>query len=83
MWRLHRIGRITPSNFYDVIPCKSGKSKTLLNKLINYVAAPPNLPSLIYGREMEAAAKKSYTDLAKKYHESLMVYATGLHINTE
>lgn len=36
VWRL-RIGRITTSNFYDVIPCKFGKSKTLLNKLMNYV----------------------------------------------
>ena len=58
VWRLHRVGRITASNFYDVIHCKSGKSKTLLNKLMNYVAVPPNLPSLVYGREMEAVAKK-------------------------
>ena len=28
-------------------------------------------------------AKKSYTDLVKKYHENLMVYSTGLHINVK
>ena len=56
VWRLHRVGRITASNFYDVIHCKSGK--ILLNKLMNYVAIPPNLPSLVYGREMEPVAKK-------------------------
>ena len=50
---------------------------------MNYVAVPPNLPSLIYGREMEAVAKKSYTDLVKKYHENLMVFSTGLHINVK
>ena len=83
VWRLHRVGRITASNFYDVIHCKSGKSKTLLNKLMNYVAVPPNLPSIVYGREMEAVAKKSYTDLVKKYHENLMVFSTGLHINVK
>ena len=83
VWRLHRVGRITASNFYDVIHCKSGKSKTLLNKLMNYVGVPPNLPSLVYGREIEAVAKKNYTDLVKKYHESLMVYSTGLHINVK
>ena len=26
--RLHQVGRITASDFYDVILCKSGKSKT-------------------------------------------------------
>ena len=61
VWRLHRVGRITASNFYDVIHCKSGKSKTLLNKLMNYVAVPPNLPSLVYGREMEVVPKKKVT----------------------
>ena len=60
VWRLRRVGRITASNFYDVIHCKSGKSKTLLNKLMNYVAVPPNLPSLVYGREMEAVARKKF-----------------------
>ena len=51
---------------------------------MNYVAVPPNLPSLIYGREMEASiAKKSYTDLVKKYHQNLMVFSTGLHINVK
>ena len=50
---------------------------------MNYVVVPPNLPSLVYGREMEAVAKKSYTDLVKKYHENLMIYSVGLHINTK
>ena len=81
VWRLHRVGRITASNFYDVIHCKFGESKTLLNKLMNYVAVPPNLLSLVYGSEMEAVAKKSYTDLVKKYRENLMVHSTGLHSN--
>ena len=58
VWRQHRVGRITASNFCDVIHCKSGKSKILLSKLIDYVAVPPNLPNLVYGREMEAVAKK-------------------------
>ena len=58
VWRLHPVGRITASNFYDVIHCKSCKSKTLLNKLMNYVAVRPNLPRLVDGREMEAVAKK-------------------------
>ena len=83
VWKLHRIGRITASNFYDVIRCKSGKSKILLNKLMNCVVVPPNLPSPVYGREMEVVAKKSCTDLTKKYHENFMVYLTGLHINTK
>ena len=61
VWRLHRVGRITAFYFYDVIHCKSGKSKTLLNKLMNYVAVPPNLPSLVYGREMEVVPKKKVT----------------------
>ena len=50
---------------------------------MNYVAVPPNLPSIVYGREMETVAKKSYTDLVKKYHENLMVFSTGLHINVK
>ena len=50
VWRLHRLGRISASNYYDVIP---GKSKTLLSKFINYVALTPNLSSLVYGREMK------------------------------
>ena len=47
-----------------------------ISKLINYVAAPSNLPSLIYGKEMTAVAKKIYT-------ENLMVYSTGLQINAK
>ena len=50
---------------------------------MNYVAVPPNFPSLVYGREMEAVAKKSYTNVVKKYHENLMVYSTGFHINVK
>ena len=50
---------------------------------MNYVAVPPNLPSFAYGREMEAVAKNSYTDLVKKYHENLMLYSTDLHINAK
>ena len=83
VWILHRVNRITASNFYDVIHWKYGKSKTLLNKLMNYVAVPPNLASLVYGKEMKAVAKKSYTDLVKKYHDNLMVYVTILHINAK
>ena len=45
-------------------------------KLINYVAAPSNLPSLVCAREMGAAAKKNFT-------EKLMVYSIDLHINTK
>ena len=33
---------------------------------MNYVAVPPNLPRVVYEREMEAVAKKSYTNLVKK-----------------
>ena len=50
---------------------------------MNYVAVPPNLPSLVYGREMEIVSKKSYTDLVKKYQQNVMVYSTGLHINAK
>ena len=50
---------------------------------MNYVAVPPTFPSLVYGREMEAVAKKSYTNLVKKYHENLMVYSTGFYINVK
>ena len=45
---------------------------------MNYVAVPPNLPSLVYGREIKAVPKTSYTVFVKKYHENLMVYSTGL-----
>ena len=50
---------------------------------MNYVAVPPNLPILVYVRDMEAVAKKSYADLVTKYHENLMVYSTGFHINVK
>ena len=58
VWRLYRVGTITASNFYDVIHYRCGRSKNLLNKLMNYVAVPLNLASLVYGREIEAVAKK-------------------------
>ena len=50
---------------------------------MNFVAVPPDLPCLVYGREMEAVAKKSFTDLVINYHGNLMVYSTGLYINTK
>ena len=58
MWRLQRVGKITASVSYDVIHCKYGKNKTLLKKLMNHVTVIPDLPSLFYGREMEAFAQK-------------------------
>ena len=76
----HQIGRITPWNFCDVIHCKSGKSKVSLKKLMNYVAVPLNSPSLVYGREVETAAKKSYTNSVKK-HENFMVSAPILTVS--
>ena len=33
---------------------RSGKGKTLLQKLINYITEAPNIPGLVYGGEMEA-----------------------------
>ena len=58
MLELVRVGGNTASNFY-VIHGTSGKKKNLLNKLMNYVAIPPNLPSLVYGREIKAVPKTS------------------------
>lgn len=53
-----RIGRITTSNFYDVVPCKFGKSKTLLNKLMNYVHEV-----FFMEEKWKQEPKKSYTTL--------------------
>lgn len=53
-----RIGRITTSNFYDVVPCKFGKSKTLLNKLMNYVDEV-----FFMEEKWKQEPKKSYTTL--------------------
>ncbi|XP_047142692.2 uncharacterized protein LOC124816975 [Hydra vulgaris] len=79
-WNIHRAGRITASNFYEVMHFKyKNSSNSLLNKLMCYTKAP-NTPSLTYGREMECKAREHYQTIMKEKHNDFQVTATGLHI---
>ncbi|XP_047140341.1 uncharacterized protein LOC124815619 [Hydra vulgaris] len=78
-WKLHRAGRITASNFHEVINKKLQNSKPLLFKIMNYVISP-NVASVIYGREMEDKARCFYIKLLKKNHNNFKLETTGIHI---
>ena len=83
MWRLHRVGRITASNIYDVIHCKSGKSETFTQQIDELCSCTSKLIKSCLKKRNGGSSKKSYTDLVKKYHENLMAYSTDLHINVK
>ncbi|XP_047138381.1 uncharacterized protein LOC124814596 [Hydra vulgaris] len=71
-WKLHRAGRITASNFHEVVNKKLQNSKTLLFKIMNYVISP-NVASVIYGREMEDKARCFYIKLLKKKSQQFQI----------
>ena len=82
-WKLHRAGRITASNFHEVMHFQyRSNASSLLYKLMQY-SAQPNTPSLKYGREMEEKARQFYASLMQSYHENFTVEITGLHIDVE
>ena len=50
---------------------------------MEYVSVHPNLPSLVYGRKMEAVAKNVTLIWLKNTNKYLMVYSTSLYINAK
>ena len=81
IWNVHRAGRITASNYHNVIHTRS--SISLSNKLIQYKTPSSKLPNLNYGREMEERARRSYHTLPGSYHSNILISKTGLHINAD
>ena len=78
IWKLHRAGRITASNFHGAMHFSYKKTKfTLLQKLMNYVSTP-NVPSINYGREMESKALTFYKSLLSNCHTNVTINQAGL-----
>lgn len=82
-WKLHRAGRITASNFHEVMHFTyRDNASSLLNKLMRY-SAQPNTASLNYGREMEDKARQFYATIMQSSHDNFTVETTGLHVHVE
>lgn len=82
-WKLHRFGRITASNFHEVLHRRaSNTSNSLLFKIMGYTN-PPTLPAMTYGREKEDIARNYYLEVMKKEHLNFTLKTSGLHIDAD
>lgn len=89
MWHEQRKGRITASNFYrvktKVDSLKKGERNDLsaenLVSSLKGKSAPPNIPALKYGREMEPTAKAAFLNIYKQSHINVSHRECGLFIH--
>ena len=81
-WKLHRGGRITPSNFHEVCHKKvddepNENTSSLLNKVMLYTTTP-NVPVITFGQENKKRAWTQHKTLSLQEHQNF-----GLYINAE
>ena len=81
-WKLHRGGRISPSNFYEVRHKKvddegNQNACSFLNKLIIYTTTL-NVLTITYGRQNEKRAWTQYKTLSLQEHQNFVMQNTGL-----
>ena len=81
-WKLHRGGRISPSNFYEVRHKKvddegNQNACSFLNKLIIYTTTL-NALTITYGRQNEKRAWTQYKTLSLQEHQNFVMQNTGL-----
>ena len=84
-WKLHRGGRISPSNFCEVRHKKfddegNQNTRSFFNKLIIYTTTL-NVLTITYGQENEK--RTQYKTLSLQEHQNFVMQNTGLHINAE
>ena len=78
LWKDHRHGRLTASNFGRVF-VRSASTGTLVHSLL-YRGALPALPALAYGREHEEDARDAYVLWQAEQGRTVTVRSVGLHV---
>ena len=78
LWKDHRYGRLTASNFGRVF-VRSSSTGTLVHSLL-YRGALPALPALAYDREHEEDARDAYVLWQAEQGRAVTVRSVGLHI---
>lgn len=83
-WLLHRVGRITASNFYTA--CHTSlehPAKSFIETIMQYKETP-NVPAIDYGIKNEDSARDLYaSDVGKQLHENLYVCKSGLWVDAK
>ncbi|XP_073334198.1 uncharacterized protein [Pagrus major] len=76
-WHAHRAGRITSTKFYHITTTDKISTNYLQN-IMQYNQTQLNIPSVLWGQQMEETARKAYTDYMEQTHEDFKVSPSGL-----
>lgn len=76
-WHTHRAGRITSTKFHHVTATDK-ISKNYLKNIMEYNKTKLNVPSVVWGQDMEETARKDYTTYMAQSHEDFKVSPSGL-----
>lgn len=76
-WHIHRAGRITSTKFHHVTTTDK-ISKNYLIDIMQYNQTKLNVPSVVWGQDMEETASKEYTAYMAQSHEDFKVSSSGL-----
>ena len=80
-WKLHRLGRITASNFHEACHLKlDSECRSFVEKIMGYKKFFSTAATR-YGTENENKAREEYKKEMVKYHHNFELKPTGLHIN--
>ena len=84
LWMLHRSGRITASQCYDVCHTDTDKisSPSLLATIMQYSETKSNKYTR-YGNDNEPAARKYFAETQNAHHDNLIVNETAFKVHTE
>lgn len=82
VWFTYRAGRITSTKFHRV--CTTDKiSIECLKDIMQYSNSPLEVPSVRWGKSMEAVARQCYAEHAAKKHEDFTVTCSGLVVSPQ
>ena len=82
-WGLHRVGRVTGSNFHRIIKCKDSSADSVMKLIMQYDATDLTVPAVMWGKQMEDTARKNYETEMKKIHMNFNVKAVGLTVRAD
>ena len=83
-WFDHRKGRITASNFYDVVRhVTNGRSypNSIVKRIMQYYSSNARVEALEWGREKEDTARQEYLSIIEGSHQNLTVSQCGLVVS--
>ncbi|XP_030253461.1 uncharacterized protein LOC115569598 [Sparus aurata] len=76
-WHTYRAGRITSTKFHHATTTDK-ISKTYLNDIMQYNKTELNVPSVLWGKNMEETARQAYTAFMSQSHPEFSISSCGL-----